>query len=66
MEKVNPIDMAKARALESDLRAAEMTVRAKVDGFQVFIDELFTKHQMVKGRDRLEEDGTIIRGEANK
>lgn len=58
--------MARARALESDLLAATSAVRAKVDSFQVFVDELFLRYGMIKGKDRLEADGSIVRGEGTK
>lgn len=61
MEKIDPMDMMQARLYEAELRAIQAEARAKGAEFQAFIDGLFAKHSMIKGADRLEADGTIVR-----
>ena len=64
MEKVDPIDMLRARAFETELRLLHDRATIVTAEFQEFVDALFAKHGMTKGTDRLESDGTIVRAEA--
>ena len=62
MEKVDPLDMMRARVFEAELNELHAKAEMKTSEFQEFIDRLFAKHEMIKGVDRLEVDGTIVRG----
>lgn len=63
MEKIDAVDMARARAYEAELMSMEANAAAKVAEFQKFVDELFAKHSLTKGLDRLDPDGTIVRAQ---
>lgn len=62
-KRVAEDDMMRGRLFEAELDALRSKTEAKAMEFQHWVDSLFGKYELVKGRDRLMPDGEIVRGE---
>jgi len=62
MDKIDESDLMKGKLFEAQLRALQAETMTKALEFQAWVDALYSRHGLVKGIDRIEENGDIVRG----